>query len=94
VAKNGSEDFLRRRKKSTKTNKIMRNEPNLGQSQIFITAVSTTSCSEKMKLDTWSKRTQTKPIFLGWPEVMQNDFRIFRAQTILIYGKIGNFVTF
>ncbi len=83
----------------------MPNEPNLGQSQIFIIPLYITSYSEKCKLDTWSKRTQTKPILPAiagkfalseaeGPVVMRNDFRIFRAQTILIYGKIGNFVTF
>jgi hypothetical protein len=43
-------------------NKNMPNEPNLRQSQIFITAMNTTSYNEKSKLDTWSKQTQTKPI--------------------------------
>src|SRR4030042_6279283 len=42
---------------------IMRNEPNLRQSQIFITAIITMTCNEKRKLDTWSKRTQTNPIY-------------------------------
>jgi hypothetical protein len=46
-------------------NKKMQNEPNLRQSQIFITALSTRSYNEKMKLDTWSKQTQTKPISKG-----------------------------
>jgi hypothetical protein len=41
---------------------IMRNEPNFQKSQMFITATVTMNCSEKMKLDTWSKRTQTNPI--------------------------------
>jgi hypothetical protein len=41
----------------------MRNEPNLGQSQIFITLVLTRNYNKKVKLDTWSKRTQTKPKF-------------------------------
>jgi hypothetical protein len=40
----------------------MQNEPNLKQSQIFITSIKTMSYNEKSKLDTWSKRTQTKPI--------------------------------
>ncbi len=43
----------------------MRNEPNLRQSQIFTTIVSTISYNEKLKLDTWSKRTQTKPILVA-----------------------------
>ena len=29
---------------------------------MFITVISTMNYNEKMKLDTWSKRTQTKPI--------------------------------
>jgi hypothetical protein len=29
---------------------------------MFITLMKTTNYSEKMKLDTWSKQTQTKPI--------------------------------
>jgi hypothetical protein len=41
---------------------IMQNEPNFSKSQMFITASVTMDCSEKMKMDTWSKRTQTKPI--------------------------------
>jgi hypothetical protein len=41
---------------------IMQNEPNFSKSQIFITASSTRNYNEKCKLDTWSKRTQTKPI--------------------------------
>ena len=40
----------------------MRNEPNLRQSQIFITLTSKMSYNEKCELDTWSKRTQTNPI--------------------------------
>jgi hypothetical protein len=40
----------------------MQNEPNFQKSQMFITIVSTMNYSEKSKLDTWSKRTQTKPI--------------------------------
>jgi hypothetical protein len=40
----------------------MRNEPNFQKSQMLVTAISTMNYSEKMKLDTWSKRTQTKPI--------------------------------
>jgi hypothetical protein len=43
----------------------MRNKPNFQKSQIFITAISTMDYSEKMKLDTWSKQTQTKPILFG-----------------------------
>jgi len=40
---------------------IMQNEPNFSKSQTFTTLLKTTSYSEKCKLDTWSKRTQTKP---------------------------------
>jgi hypothetical protein len=39
----------------------MPNEPNFLKSQIFITSINTINCSEKMKLDTWSKQTQTNP---------------------------------
>jgi hypothetical protein len=42
---------------------IMRNEPNFRKSQMFITLVLTTNYSEKLKMDTWSKRTQTNPIY-------------------------------
>jgi radical SAM protein with 4Fe4S-binding SPASM domain len=48
--------------KSIKMNKIMQNKANLRQSQIFITSVNIMDYSEKTKLDTWSKRTQTNPI--------------------------------
>jgi hypothetical protein len=41
----------------------MQNKANFRKSQMFITAVSTTNYNEKMKLDTWSKRTQTNPIY-------------------------------
>ncbi len=42
-------------------NKNMQNKPNFSKSQIFITLPNTMSYSKKMKLDTWSKQTQTKP---------------------------------
>jgi hypothetical protein len=48
--------------KSIKIELIMQNEPNLSKSQIFITSINTMDYNEKCKLDTWSKRTQTKPI--------------------------------
>jgi hypothetical protein len=41
---------------------IMQNKPNFQKSQMFITVISTMNYSEKCKLDTWSKQTQTKPI--------------------------------
>ena len=40
----------------------MRNKANFPKSQIFITAALATGYNEKMELDTWLKRTQTKPI--------------------------------
>jgi hypothetical protein len=40
----------------------MQNKANFQKSQMFITIVSTTNYNEKLKMDTWSKRTQTKPI--------------------------------
>src|SRR4030042_979425 len=41
----------------------MQNEPNFSKSQMFITIAITSNYSEKCKLDTWSKRTQTNPIY-------------------------------
>jgi hypothetical protein len=58
----GSGDFLSPEEKSIKNEQIMRNEPNFQKSQMFITATVTMNCSGKMKMDTWSKRTQTNPI--------------------------------
>jgi hypothetical protein len=43
----------------------MRNKANFSKSQMFITQVLTSNYSEKLKLDTWSKRTQTKPILVA-----------------------------
>ena len=47
---------------SIKKELIMQNEPNLRKSQMFITSMKTRDYNEKMKLDTWSKRTQSNPI--------------------------------
>jgi hypothetical protein len=58
----GNGDFLFIGEKSIKMILIMRNKPNFQKSQIFITLISTTNYNEKFNLDTWSKRTQTKPI--------------------------------
>jgi hypothetical protein len=44
---------------------IMQNKANLSKSQMFITLVKTMNYSEKSKMDTWSKQTQSKPI-LKW----------------------------
>ena len=41
---------------------IMRNEPNFSKSQMFITLIKTTNYNKNWTMDTWSKRTQTKPI--------------------------------
>ena len=41
----------------------MRNKANFSKSQMFITLLKIRDYNEKMKLDTWSKRTQTKPIY-------------------------------
>jgi hypothetical protein len=41
----------------------MRNEPNFSKSQMFITLITTTNYNKKWQKDTWSKRTQTKPIY-------------------------------
>jgi hypothetical protein len=43
----------------------MQNKANFSKSQMLITATLATNYSEKCKLDTWSKRTQTKPISEG-----------------------------
>jgi hypothetical protein len=40
----------------------MRNKANFSKSQMFVTQVLTSNCNEKLKLDTWLKQTQTKPI--------------------------------
>jgi hypothetical protein len=40
----------------------MQNKANFPKSQIFITAMLTKNYNRKCKLDTWSKRTQSKPI--------------------------------
>jgi hypothetical protein len=42
---------------------IMQNKANFQKSQMLITTVSTGSYNEKSKLDTWSKQTQSKPIY-------------------------------
>jgi hypothetical protein len=39
----------------------MQNEPNFSKSQIFITVALTMIYSENLKMDTWSKQTQTNP---------------------------------
>ena len=40
----------------------MRNEPNFQKAKKVVRQVLTTNYNEKWTLDTWSKRTQTKPI--------------------------------
>ena len=40
----------------------MRNEANFSKSQMFITSIKTTNYNKKWTMDTWSKRTQSKPI--------------------------------
>jgi hypothetical protein len=47
---------------SIKMNKNMSNKANFRKNQMFITLIPTVSYSEKCKLDTWSKQTQSKPI--------------------------------
>ncbi len=39
----------------------MQNKANFQKSQMFITSMKTTNYNEKMKMDTWSKRTQSNP---------------------------------
>ena len=41
----------------------MQNKANFRKSQMFITVVSTMDYNEKLTMDTWSKQTQTKPIY-------------------------------
>jgi hypothetical protein len=41
----------------------MRNKPNFSKSQMFITLVITRNYNEKWTMDTWSKRTQSNPIY-------------------------------
>jgi len=50
----------------------MQNKANFQKSQMFITVVSTTNYNKKMTLDTWSKRTQTKPIYSELVEPISN----------------------
>jgi hypothetical protein len=45
--------------------KNMSNKANFQKSQMFITLMKTMNYNEKMKLNTWSKRTQSKPILEG-----------------------------
>jgi hypothetical protein len=42
---------------------IMRNKANFQKSQMFITSIKTIDYNEKSTLDTWSKRTQSNPIY-------------------------------
>jgi len=51
----------------------MQNEPNFQKSQMFITVISAMNYNEKMTMDTWLKRTQTKPIYseLACPELAE-----------------------
>jgi hypothetical protein len=64
----------------------MPNKANLSKSQMFITTVSTKSYSEKMKLDTWSKQTQSKPIL---PAIAGKIAPLFRMPFILM-GQVEN----
>jgi hypothetical protein len=41
----------------------MRNKANFQKSQMFITSINTTNYNEKATMDTWSKQTQTNPIY-------------------------------
>jgi len=41
----------------------MQNKANFQKSQMFITPISTMNYNEKWILDTWSKRTQSNPIY-------------------------------
>jgi hypothetical protein len=64
---------------------IMRNEPKFPKSQMFITLVKTSNYSEKMKLDTWPKQTQTKPIYSELVEPILSagkEFKFFDAEGV------------
>jgi hypothetical protein len=49
----------------------MPNKANFQKSQMFITLIEIMNYNEKMKLDTWSKQTQTNPILPATPFVGQ-----------------------
>jgi hypothetical protein len=49
--------------KINQNEQIMQNEPNFRNGEMFLTPVTSTAYNEKCKLDTWSKRTQTNPIY-------------------------------
>jgi len=59
----------------------MPNKANFLKSQMFITSIKTMNYSEKLKLDTWSKRTQTKPIL---PAMAGKIAPLFRMPFILM----------
>ena len=85
----GRGDFLLIEEISIKKELIMRNKANFRKSQMFITIILTMSYSEKMKLDTWSKQTQSKPIL---PAIAGKIAPLFRMPFILM-GQIENSFT-
>jgi hypothetical protein len=62
-------------------NKNMPNKANFQKSQIFIMQVLTRNYNEKMKMDTWSKQTQSKPIL---PAIAGKIAPLFRMLFILM----------
>jgi hypothetical protein len=55
----------------------MRNKANFSKSQMFITVILTTNYNEKLKLDTWSKQTQSKP---NLPTIQAGKFALSVAE--------------
>ncbi len=47
----------------------MRNEPNFQKVKRVVTQVLITNYNEKLTMDTWSKRTQTNPIYPACPDL-------------------------
>jgi hypothetical protein len=66
---------------------IMRNEPNFQKSQMFITTIKTMDYSEKCNLDTWSKQTQSNPIYGEPVEPTNPNFLPISASSALSVAK-------
>jgi hypothetical protein len=65
----------------------MRNEPNFSKSQMFITLIKTTNYNKKWTMDTWSKRTQTKPI-LSASGVVESSIKLYPPPSESIHPPI------
>jgi hypothetical protein len=68
-------------------NKNIPNKANFRKSQMFITLIPTVSYSEKCKLDTWSKQSQSKPIL---PAMAGKIAPLFRMPFILMGPALGS----